>query len=217
MPSPDLVYLVTGQYSIEAFYDNGVIGYDSIVSMLARNKIDQRALATVLDFGCGCGRVMRHWSTCNVLGCDYNPELVSWCDESLPFATVSVNGTEPPLQYGDSEFDFTYVISVFTHLKPELQVPWFSELARVLKPGGYLYVTFHGSSHLDKLTDDDKRRFSAGDLVVINEEHSGTNACAVFHPEGYVRRTFGSILDLVDFVPVGAKDASQDAYLFRRA
>jgi len=48
----------------------------------------------VLDFGCGCGRVLRHWSGVHgtgVYGCDINPKMVDWCNEHLPFADVALN------------------------------------------------------------------------------------------------------------------------------
>jgi len=71
-----------------------------------------------------------------VHGSDYNPRLVRWCRESLPFADFRVNGLQPPLPYADGELEFVYAISIFTHLTEALQDAWLQELARVLAPGG---------------------------------------------------------------------------------
>lgn len=214
LPSPYLVYLVTGQFNVHAFYNNGLLGIDSITKILTENGIDPSDLGSVLDFGCGCGRVLRHWRGTQIYGTDYNEKLVSWCREALPFAVVATNGSHPPLLYENATFDFVYAISVFTHLSRNLQVPWFEELARVIRPGGHLYITVHGESRLDSLNADHLGQFASGDLVVLAEEQAGTNSCAAFHPEEYVRGTFGEILEVVDFVPLGAADADQDVYLF---
>ena len=94
--------------------------------MLARNGVDMTALGALLDFGCGCGRITRHWKDLpgSVHGTDYNPHLVDWCAEHLPFADFALNSFEPPLPFADYSFDLVYSISIFTHLDEPLQVPW---------------------------------------------------------------------------------------------
>jgi ubiquinone/menaquinone biosynthesis C-methylase UbiE len=64
------------------------------------------------------------------------------------FAQFEVNGLAPPLAYEANHFDFIYALSVFTHLPESLQTAWMSELARVLKPGGYLLMTTHRECYL---------------------------------------------------------------------
>ena len=62
----------------------------------------------MLDFGCGCGRVMRWWKdleSTRLHGTDYNPYLVAWCRQNLPFAEFSVNGLEAGLDLPDGHFD----------------------------------------------------------------------------------------------------------------
>ena len=104
----------------------------------------------MMDFGCGCGRVTRHLKDLpgNVHGSDYNPHLVHWCAEHLPFGEFRTNDAEPPLPYDDDFFDFLYSISIFTHLDEPLQVPWMHELARVVRPGGLLLITVMGEDRL---------------------------------------------------------------------
>ena len=66
---------------------------------------------SMLDFGCGCGRMIRHWHDLprrRLHGCDYNPLLVAWCSEHLPFAEFRGNALEPPLPYEDDQFDLVY-------------------------------------------------------------------------------------------------------------
>ena len=218
MPSPYLVYLVTGQFSLEYYYRNGLLGAECIRSILAKNGLDINAFGAILDFGCGCGRVLRQWKNLTgpkIYGCDYNPLLVRWSEKAFAFANIAKNHGTPPLPYGDKSFDFVYSISVFTHLPAVLQVPWLRELARVLKPEGYLLTTVHGATAASKLDARAREIFDAGELVVVGEDYRGTNLCAAFHPERYIRQVFCKILTVVDYVPDGAKDAGQDQILFR--
>lgn len=102
----------------------------------------------VLDFGCGCGRVLRHlvpFATRHRLyGTDIDHEAVAWCRQNLPSVSLGVNGPLPPLPYPDGTLDLIYVFSVFTHLNEEYQFAWLKELKRVLKRGGILVASTHG-------------------------------------------------------------------------
>lgn len=218
-PLPQLIYLVTGQYDIESFYQNGVQGSESIKSILENNGLEINAFESILDFGCGCGRIMRHWKTLSgpkLYGSDYNPLLVNWCKKSLTFAEFKLNISCSMLDYNDDKFDFIYVISVFTHLDEQLQRFWIRELSRILNPGGYLYITVHGTTRLHQLTPRQRQAFESGQIVVVNEKDSGTNRCGTYHPEQYVRQKLCKDLTVVDFVPGGAKDANQDAFLLQK-
>jgi SAM-dependent methyltransferase len=219
IPPPRFVNLVAGHFDVGAFYQNGRLGSDCIRSILKKNGIEMNRFVSILDFGCGCGRIFRFWHDLEgpkIHGTDYNRHLVNWCRDHLPFGKFKINGPSPPLDYKDGEFDFIYAISVFTHLAEEWQIPWMQELRRVCQPGGFVLVTVHGQSHLHRLPDEARRRFMDGKPVVIRERYSGTNICGVFHPESYVRNFLAEGFDVIEFLPVGAKDANQDMYLLQR-
>jgi len=91
-----------------------------------------------------------------------------------------------------------------------------NELTRVLKPGGYLYLTVHGTTRIHELTREERKKYDSGQLVIRREKHSGHNVCKVFHPEQYVRQVLAKGLTVVDFQPGGAKDADQDAFLLQK-
>jgi len=100
----------------------------------------------VLDFGCGPGRVLqalapRHPGV-RFHGCDIDAEAIAWCRDNLgDLGIFEVNGTLPPLPFGDASFDAIYGLSVFTHLPEAYQAPWLDDLRRVLKPSGRLLTT----------------------------------------------------------------------------
>ena len=153
--------------------------------------------ARVLDFGCGCGRVLRHWAGLEgpeIHGSDYNERLVAWCAANLPFVTASVNELEPPLRYEDRQFGLVYAISVFTHLPRDLERAWIEELSRIVAPGGLLLLTTHGDSYADRLDAHERARYDSGEPVARWPGVAGSNLCTTFHPESYVRERLAPAL-----------------------
>jgi 2-polyprenyl-3-methyl-5-hydroxy-6-metoxy-1,4-benzoquinol methylase len=220
LPPPHLVYLVAGHFNLAWYYESGATHADLLREALRANGYDIEAFRALLDFGCGCGRVTRHWHALDgvdVHGSDANAQLVSWCSEALPFARFDRNLARPSLRYADATFDFIYAISVFTHLTEELQHGWIRELRRVLAPNGVLAITTKGISRLEPLGPDERARFEQGQLIVRDARYSGRNLCAAFHPERYVREVLAADLEVVDFRPATEDGSqSQDVWLLRR-
>lgn len=218
IPPADLLFLVAGTTSIAWFLEGGDRAARTIREALVRRGVAIDDLEAILDFGCGCGRVLRHWQglhRARVFGTDYSPKLVQWSGQNLPFVDVSANRLAPPLAYKEAEFDLVYAFSVFTHLTEDLQVPWMNELSRVLKPGGHLLVSTHGESYAHRLNGAERRRFTSGSLVVKNDVSApGSNTCSAYHPLAYVRDHLSVDLQLVDFQPEGARgNPHQDLYV----
>jgi hypothetical protein len=90
-----------------------------------------------------------------------------------------------------------------------------NQLLRVLKSGGYLYLTVHGNPG-GHLTLEEQKRFEAGNPVVYAERHVGSNVCAAFSPESYVRKVLAKNFNVIDFIPMGAEDSGQDVYLLQK-
>jgi 2-polyprenyl-3-methyl-5-hydroxy-6-metoxy-1,4-benzoquinol methylase len=203
IPPANLNFLVSGCTSVPAFVEVGQTVSACITAVLARNGHDLRDCRAILDFGCGCGRVIRYWKQlpAAIHGTDCHAEAIRWCTRNLPFGHFRVNQADPPLSYSANSFDFIYAISVFTHLDERRQHTWVAELARILKPGGLLLITTHGETCLHYVGAADVERFHCHELVVANPEQSGRNACGVFHPYEYVRDRLARNLTLCDFVP----------------
>lgn len=219
VPPPRLLFLVTNECDPAWYFASGAAASSSLLELLGRNGVDLAAGAPILDFGCGCGRVIRRWHDLGVElhGTDVNPRLVEWCRDSLPFARFAVNSIEPGLGYAAGSFGLVYAFSVFTHMPAELEAAWIAELRRVLRPGGHLVVSTHGRAYLDRLDATERAAFLAGDTVVRRGAVAGSNWCTTFHPEQAVRRQLASGFDVVDFVPEGAKgNPVQDLTLLRK-
>ncbi len=215
LPPRRLMVRVAGTADAEWFLRSGRAAYDAIAAHVSLEEV-----GSVLDFGCGCGRVSRYWRGFDgvVCGSDVDGEAVEWCRENLGFASFIQNGLAPPVAADAASFDLVYALSVFTHLTEELQLAWRDELRRVLRPSGLLLLSTHGASYLPRLDTDERERFERGELVVRWGEIPGTNLCSAYHPERFLRETLAQGFAFVELEPEGARgNPTQDLVLLRKS
>jgi SAM-dependent methyltransferase len=204
----------------EFFLRSGRSQADLVRRLVQEGGSSIKDLDAFLDFGCGCGRILRHWGELpgtRVFGCDIDPRMVQWCEANLPFADVAVTDLAPPLPYADSSFDLVYAFSVFTHLSVQLQHAWMQECLRVLRPDGWLLMSTLGEHYLSlkRLSESEKQAFRRGEVVVLYEHSAGSSLCSAYHPPDYVRERLGADFELVTFRPA-ADEGRHDLHLFRK-
>jgi len=112
----------------------------------------------ILDWGCGPGRIIRHLpdvigNDCEFYGTDYNIKSIEWCTVNLPGINFNRNDLKAKLPYKDQYMDVIFGVSIFTHLSEQLHFDWYSELYRILKPDGIMFLTTQGDNFKVKLTD----------------------------------------------------------------
>lgn len=221
LPPARLRVTVAGTADPEWFLESGLRTHEIVVDTLARHGLDvEVGTSRILDYGCGCGRVTRYWARfvgAEVQGTDYNPSLVRWCADNLPFG-FSANELEPPLPLPDDGFDAVYGISVLTHLPERLGLDWLAELRRVVRPGGLLLLTTHGDHYRERLTTAERTDYEAGRLVVRWGTAAGTNLCTTFHSPAYIARTLAQDLELLEHESEGAAAGTpwQDVVVLRK-
>jgi ubiquinone/menaquinone biosynthesis C-methylase UbiE len=98
----------------------------------------------ILDAGCGRGRNMRWFAlhNYNVVGCDTNADMLQESPPytGLPSAAFKVAAVEN-MPYADAEFDHVICNAVLHFAEsPQHFLDMMSEMHRVLKPGGTLFV-----------------------------------------------------------------------------
>lgn len=224
-PPEKLIHAVAGTKDTGWFWQGGQLGAQAITDLLARRGLTLATRMSILDFGCGCGRVIRHLAalapTAQLHGTDYNPALIDWCRRhmKLPRAEFFRNDLAPPTGHADGAFDLVYAFSVFTHLTEPLQHAWLAELRRITRPGGLIIITTHGDRYLEKLSGADREAYERGETVVWSGHDAGKNRCATFHPPAYVRDRLAPAagLEVLEWVAEGALgNPHQDAWLLRR-
>ena len=212
------VLVMRGLARPERFWSTGREASQVILETLRRGGVDPDGLGTVLDFGCGCGRIARHFRErpWDLHGCDLNPRAAAWCDANLPFLTAAVNGMEPPAPYASGTFDLVYAYSVLTHLTEPVGRAWIDEWRRIVKPGGLVLATTIGDAFRHQLNDGARSEYDRGRPVVTKPRIEGMNACVAHHPREYVTRTLLDGLEVIAHTPGGTVPGiRQDAWLAR--
>jgi SAM-dependent methyltransferase len=126
----------------------GYNAFKTFESLLARHGVTPRPGLKLLDWGCGHGRVARHfiahWPKAEICGADIDAENIAWCQANLPGGDFQVAGLWPPMAFEDASCDVVIGLSVMTHLTEDAQISWINEVRRILKPGGIALITFGG-------------------------------------------------------------------------
>jgi SAM-dependent methyltransferase len=122
------------------------------LDMLLRERFDRplTSFSSILDWGCGSGRVTRHLIRMGcpaIIGADIDPDNIQWCRENLKGAKFHHLQLRPPTPFEDGQFDLVIGISVVTHLKEADQFLWLAELQRLTKRGGLLLLSVSGRVH----------------------------------------------------------------------
>jgi SAM-dependent methyltransferase len=96
---------------------------------------------TVIDVGCYKGRLVESFLNhgCEAFGCDLSAEYIGMAPVIIRNRLRILDITKEELPFKNQEFDMAIMLDVIEHL-PEFDFA-LSELSRVLKRGGYLYIS----------------------------------------------------------------------------
>jgi SAM-dependent methyltransferase len=226
MPNPgdDLIARVVGGPDHTWFYWTGRESVGEIERTLAIAGRSLASFETILDFGCGCGRMLL-WmeelaQTRALYGTDIDAEAIAWCREHIPYAKFSVNGGDPPLPFADGAFDLIFNHSVFTHIDEQRQDEWLTELRRVTRPGGLLVLSTHGEVALGEDAWGIRPRLEDEGIVFLDKLHAPDFPLPdwyqnTYHAPWYVFEHWGRWFHIRGFVPGGALGV-QDHILLER-
>jgi SAM-dependent methyltransferase len=229
-PREDLVFATQGHRDVASYRDSIVAGQFQLRFGLGEGVVAAGSARSVLDFGCGTGRLLAGWwadaPTTQLVGCDIARELIDWAGTNLPPAIrVFRTSLEPPLPFGDSQFDVILAVSVFTHLSLFRQRLWAKEFRRLLEPGGKLVVTTHGHPYVRLFASERLAEFERDGYLEIPSTEEGRNSFATFHGRRFAERLF-SEFEPVAYLPSGGTSTGaalfplaslQDVHVLRRA
>jgi len=185
--------------------------------------IDLAKDSRILDFGCGCGRVISwliylYEGSC-FYGTDIDKEAISWCQNNISeIGDFSVNENIPPFIYPDDYFSCIYSISVFTHLPEDMQFEWLKELHRVTKKNGLLMLSIHGEQLFPDSYHKLKKQFiENGFFYSIDQGTDGLPDFyqTTFHTEDYIKLKWSKFFKIVDIIKYGVAN-HQDLVICRK-
>jgi SAM-dependent methyltransferase len=223
-PGGDLISRVAGGPDREAFLLSGRRSVRELERVLAVAERPLDSFESVLDFGCGCGRMLlwlEELGRVSALhGTDIDGEAVAWCRANLPFATVAVNDADPPLPYPSAMFDLVFNHSVFTHIDERRQDLWLAELRRVTRPDGLLVLSTHGERAVPDGAWEIRDRLERDGIAFLD----GTSPADLplpdwyqntWHAPWYVFEHWGQWFEILAYIPGGSLDL-QDHVLLKR-
>src|SRR5262245_24993373 len=112
-------------------------------ALLKHLHIDHGREGMILDAGCGSGLILgRLAGKCHVVGCDFSERILHDTSRRLSCPLVCSDIVELPFRKGT--FDKVLCVGVLNHIsQSELAI---AELARVLRPGGELFLVYQNWS-----------------------------------------------------------------------
>ncbi len=225
VPPPRLRHRVHGSTDVRGYLEVGRTCWSSIDSLLEAAGLDPRAFRSILDFGCGSGRVVRAipppspGRTRELTGVDIDPAAIAWCQRNLPGIRFAVVQPDPPTAFADGTFDLIFAVSVFTHLDEAMQFSWLAELRRLLRPGGVLVASLHGEYHrsLHGRACDLSRGFAfvSGRTGLLKKDGLPDFYQDAQHTRTYVEREWPRYFEVVHYAERGMA-GHQDAVVLRR-
>jgi 2-polyprenyl-3-methyl-5-hydroxy-6-metoxy-1,4-benzoquinol methylase len=131
-----------GDLDVPAFFRSGVAEVEDVLRVLDEHGLDWRSWPSVLDFGCGPGRLSQAFAAHfdEVTGIDVAPSMIelarSYATASGSRCQFAVNAKPDLSMFSGSKFDVVYSSLVLQHMPPELSRSYMAEFMRVVQPGG---------------------------------------------------------------------------------
>ena len=224
VPSDKLIARVAGGTDHASFFWSGRESVRELERTLGIVGRSLDSFTSVLDFGCGCGRMLLWLSALGATralhGTDVDAEAVAWCREHIPYAQVSVNAPDPPLPYPDGAFDLVFNHSVFTHIDERRQDAWLSELQRVVRGGGLVVLSVHGEIAIEEGAWALRDQLERDGIAYLDKSFPAKIGLPdwyqnTWHAPWYVFEHWGRWFDIRAYVP-GAALGLQDHVLLER-
>jgi len=206
LPPADLAFDAYG-YVHWPRYDESGKKHAAILSSVINETLGARADASILEWGCGPARIIRHLNEFlvpprSLTGCDFNRRSIAWCRSNFPEIQFVENELAPPLPFESNSFDAVIARSVFTHMSEAMQLAWAEELRRILKPTGVLLITTQGDFFRGlHLNQQEKTEYDQGKPVVRANVKEGLKWYSAFHPEAFVRNRLLAGMQIVMHKP----------------
>jgi len=151
-PEPALQEMWNGRSGLELLTQSKGF-YRHATAMQTAHGRDALADSTVLDFGCGWGRLTRFFARDvapgNLLGCDPVEEILDVCRRSRVPAELARSEFVPERLPFDRPIDLAFSFSVFTHISEAAADTCLRAIHAGLAEGGLFVLTIRPPAYLD--------------------------------------------------------------------
>jgi len=152
LPDPALQQLWNGT-SGPTLAAQSVCFYRKLKEMQGRFGRGDLAQTSVLDFGCGWGRltrmIARDLEPGRLFGCDPVEDILELTRESRVPANLARSEFLPESLPFEEKFDLVFSFSVFTHISEAAHMASLKAIHHGLEPGGLFVVTVRPPAYLD--------------------------------------------------------------------
>lgn len=214
----------------------GFVGDDDPVGAYARmGRSARRAIESalppdwewkgrrVLDFGCGAGRVLRHFAPeadeAEFWGCEIDRPSIEWLHREMcpPFQAERILHCEesPGLPVPDGHFDLIYAMSVYTHISDQWAA-WLLEHHRILAEDGLLFATFLGEGTIESEIGEQWDDSNIGMNAVRIGQPWDLGGPSTFISPWWLQAHWGRAFDVLMIAPRGEARGSHGVVLLRR-
>jgi SAM-dependent methyltransferase len=151
MPADDEQDAGTGNHGYPLLYQSCAFVHAIENGFLKYTGRELKA-ATILDYGCGWGRLLRlmhaHASPSDLFGCDPWQRSLDICRDAGLAAHLALCDYLPEqVPFAGREFDLIYAFSVFTHLSRNTADTVLAAMRKSIKPNGLLAITIRPISY----------------------------------------------------------------------
>ncbi|MFZ6024318.1 MAG: class I SAM-dependent methyltransferase [Bacteroidota bacterium] len=222
IPVPDAYTLYESyQLNYKKYMEDGELTANEILNSVKKYL---PANPSILDWGCGPARITRHLKkfcpTAVVSGSDTNTNTIAWNRVHIKEVNFVPQNHIPPLPFTNEQFNLVIGFSVLTHIPAEAQQSWLSELQRILKPNGILWISTHGNHFIGQLSKTGKQEIREQGIYSTDFPVAGHRMMSTYHhPEKFkqlLEEKF-KLLEYYDGATYPLKAGRQDLWVLRMA
>jgi len=190
---PNSILFETGNVQYSSYFQSGREAAAEIHALCL--LFGRRPVETILDWGCGTGRVTRHlgnyFPEAGITGIDANPACIDWLQDNIPHIDWQLGSYQLVNKISSNSFDLIIALSVLTHLPASEQANWLNKLYSLLQPQGLVLLSTHGKAYLHQLTHQQKKQLSEQGIITLGADKKGSRQMRTYHTYAGMKLLFG--------------------------
>lgn len=218
---PDILLFETFQLNYQKFMQDGQLAAKEIYEWTSPYLTTTSP--TLLDWGCGVGRIIRHfptlWPNATLYGCDINDVMIDWNRKNYLPTQFTTIGYYPPMKFESSFFDIIVGMSILTHIESKDQIEWLVELHRVTKDDGVLILSTQGKNYEKKLTGREKKVLQNAGIYTQTHILKGHRLMSTYHTTPHFTKMLApyfTMLEMYDGDIYPHKIGGQDLWILKK-